>query len=179
MEITDNHILYSLNTNKNNGLKLLFKRYYKPLCVFAIKYVDDLDLSEDLVQEIFIKIWQKNDFSSSTNLSAYLFTAVKNSCIDYLRKEHPLYVTVFEEPMVIEDYYTEVEIVERNRKLMKAVGNLPEKTREVFKAVVFYNMKYKEVAEEMDVSVNTVKSNLGRAYRQLREVLDIVVCYLM
>ena len=59
MEITDNHILYSLDTNKNNGLKLLFKRYYKPLCVFAIKYVDDLNLSEDLVQEIFIKchIW--------------------------------------------------------------------------------------------------------------------------
>lgn len=179
MNITDKHILHTLEANKSNGLKLLFERYYKPLCVFAIKYVYDLNLSEDVVQEVFIKIWEKKEFHSQMNLSAYLFTSVRNACIDYLRKEHPLYVDRFDDKIVVEDYYTEEEILERNKKLMDTVENLPEKTREVFKAVVFHNLKYKEVAEELNISVNTVKSNLARAYRLLREVLDILVSYLL
>ncbi|PCH70694.1 MAG: RNA polymerase sigma-70 factor [Bacteroidales bacterium] len=179
MKITDKHILYTLDTNKNNGLKLLFDRYYKPLCVFAIKYVYDLNLSEDIVQEVFIKIWEKKEFHTQMNLSAYLFTSVKNACISYLRKEHPLYVDSFDDEVIWGDYCTEEEILERNRKLMDTVENLPEKAREVFKAVVFHNLKYKEVAEELNISVNTVKSNLARAYRLLREVLDILVSYLL
>jgi len=179
VKITDNHILYALDTNKNNGLKLLFDRYYKPLCVFAVKYVYDLNLSEDIVQEVFIKIWEKKEFHTQMNLSAYLFTSVKNSCINHLRKEHPLYVDSFNDEVFPDDYCTEEEILERNKKLMDTVENLPEKTREVFKAVVFHNLKYKEVAEELNISVNTVKSNLARAYRLLREVLDILVSYLL
>ncbi|WP_124991954.1 RNA polymerase sigma factor [Labilibaculum euxinus] len=179
MKITDNHILYTLDNDKSKGLKLLFERYYKPLCVFAIKYVYDLNLSEDIVQEVFIKVWEKQKFHTQMNLSAYLFASVKNACIDYLRKEHPLYVDSFDDKIVIENYYDEEEILERNRRLMDKVENLPQKTREVFKAVVFYNLKYKEVAEELNISVNTVKSNLARAYRLLREVLDILVSYLL
>lgn len=119
MKITDKHILYTLDTNKNNGLKLLFDRYYKPLCVFAIKYVYDLNLSEDIVQEVFIKIWEKKEFHTQMNLSAYLFTSVKNACISYLRKEQPLYVDSFDDEVIPGDYCTEEEILERNRKLRK------------------------------------------------------------
>lgn len=179
MDVTDKEILTLFNNNKNRGLKLIFNRYYKPLCVFAFKYVDDLDLSEDIVQEVFIKIWEKGSFNDQTNLSAYLFTSIKNLCVSHLRKEYPYCVDSFEEDIIIEDFRSKEEIFERNRILMEAVENLPERTREVFKVVVFNNLKYKEAAEELNISVNTVKSNLARAYRHLKDSLNILVVYLM
>lgn len=179
MNVTDREIITIFNKNKNHGLKLLFKRYYKPLCVFAFKYLDDLDLSEDIVQEIFIKIWERDIFEEQTNLSAFLFTSVKNLSISHLRKVSPCYIDCFEEDIAIEEYNSEEDILERNRILMEAIENLPEKTREVFKIVVFDNLKYKEVAEELNISVNTVKSNLARAYRLLKGSLNILIVYLM
>jgi len=176
MPITDKDILYLLKTEKSLALNLLFKRYYKPLCVFAIKYVDDLELAEDIVQEVFIHIWEK-DYEYK-NLSSFLFTSVRNACISYLRKKAPEYLPMVED-LLHDEPCDNDSMEELSEKLFKALDELPEKCRKVFKAVVLCNMKYKEVAEELNISVNTVKSNLARAYRLLRESLDVLIVYLL
>lgn len=173
MEITDQDIQKALIKDKDLGLKLLFNRYYKPLCVFAFKYVDDLSVSEDIVQEVFIKIWEKDIIPD--NLSSYLFSSVKNSCVSYLRKQYPEYIALTDDVAFYDQKCVMDNADLKQQNLVKAIENLPEKSREVFKAVVLSDMKYKEVADEFNISVNTVKSNLARSFRLLREILHVFI----
>ena len=177
--ITDAEIIKELETKKKRGFDKLFKKYYKPLCIFSIKYVDTLFVAEDIVQDIFIKIWNRKEYVSIKNLSTYLFVCTKNTCIDYIRKKKPLYVDEYDETIHPFEYYSQKEIDEKVQLLKKKIEELPPKTKEVFKAIVFNNMKYKEVAKKFDVSINTVKSNLSRAYKILRRSTDFMTIYLL
>ena len=138
----------------------LFERYYRPLVVFAESYLHDLQSAEDLVQEQMVKLWSKQTF-----------TVVKNACINWLEKKRlPVksldllhYQIALEEAERLDDSAVEL--------IRGALEKLPDKTRLVVTVVMLQEKMYKEAAEELGVSVNTVKTLLKQGMRELRELL--------
>lgn len=183
MNPKDTEILRKLKAGDETGYKDLFHVYYIPLSVYSFKYCDSFEQAEDIVQEIFVKFWDDKLFLKLENdIGPYLFKSVKNNTLSFIKKntKYPneqieLYINKF-----MDDEVLDVEnIDEEKKKLYKEIDALPEKSREVFKAIVLENMKYKEVAEHMNISVNTVKTHYARALKQLRFKLDIIILMLL
>ncbi|CCZ09724.1 MULTISPECIES: RNA polymerase sigma factor [Culturomica] len=168
-------ILDLLKRGEKKGLQLLFHKFYKPLVMYAMKYVHRQDEAEDMVQEVFIKFWEKNSFISvASQLKAYLYQAVRNHCLNYLEKNanHRL-ENSFERIEITEEEMSEEAIWNlRMEEIYQEINNLPPRSREIFIAIVFHNKKYKEIAGELNISVNTVKTILSRAMLTLKNNLN-------
>ncbi len=182
MNIKEKQILEELQKGDESGFRRLFDLYYKPLTVFALKYIDSIDEAEDLVQDTFIRFWNNKSFNTiSTSFKAYLFQAVKNNCFNSILKNSRFKFEEIESNTyeMIEDELDDEHFEALKSKLKKEIEALPEKGRNIFNALVFDNMKYKEVAEMYGVSVNTVKTHYSRTLSKLRKSLDIVVMIIL
>lgn len=160
-------------------VKILFDNYYRALCVFALRFLNSFEDAEDVVQEVFVNFWEKKkgcEFSGS--LRSFLFGAVNKAALYHLRNSDRMVFegleTHLNQLMEEEMPESDEDIALRKQKLFREIEALPEKCREVFVAIVLENLSYKEVAEKLNVSVNTVKTHYSRALKQLREHLDII-----
>lgn len=183
MNSKDKEILDKLKVGNQSGYKDLFNLYYIPLSVYSFKFCDSFEEAEDIVQDIFVKFWDDQLYLKLTDaIGPYLFKSVKNNTLLYLKKTAKYRFEEIENQVnkLISDEVFEVEnITEEKKKLYDEIEALPEKSKEVFKAIVLENMKYKEVAEQLDISVNTVKTHYARALKQLRSKLDIIIILLL
>ena len=181
---TDIEILRRLRSGDEAALKPLFDRYYMPLCIHSMQLTDSLDVSEDLVQDLFVSFWEKKIYLTiEVSLRAYLFSSVRNLSINYMRKERPYALCEMEESLCLIDEEAEVselELQERHRRLHEALKELSPQEHRVLRAVVFENKKYKEAADELGLSVNSVKTYLARAFRLLRsKALLTMLCQVL
>lgn len=169
--LKDQEILNMLVLGKRQGMEALFERYYKPLVVFAEAYTHDLSTAEDLVQDQMVKLWMKRAFEPvvAKALSTFLFAVVKNACINWMEKKK-LPVTSLDLPH-FQIALDEAEQMDESvvQLITAAMYSLPEKTRRVMECVVLHEKMYKEAAEELGVSVNTVKTLLRQGMKELRE----------
>jgi len=183
MKLNDIQILEKLKEGDPLAYNQLFDKYYMPLCVYSLKYCDSFQLAEDIVQDFFVKIWDEKLYMKFDDpMSPYLFKAVKNNTLQGIKKESKYLFDDIENvvnKLMEEDQLDFAALEEEKKKLYQQVEALPEKSREVFKAIVLENMKYKEVAERLDISVNTVKTHYARALKQLRFRLDIIIMLLL
>ena len=170
MSVSDSEILIAFQRDMNEGGKLLFQRYYKPLVLFSGSMLDDCSFPEDIVQEVFYHFIKNNAYRQLTPeaLSTYLFRCVKNACLNKIRDQKEFaqaellrYDAVEEEAMTVSQ-----ELI---KAIRQAIEELPQKTRMVVEAIVVEGKKYKETAEELGVSVNTVKTLLNGGLKQLRQ----------
>ncbi|MDR1414807.1 MAG: sigma-70 family RNA polymerase sigma factor [Odoribacteraceae bacterium] len=160
-------------TSGREDLTLLFRRYYRPLVVFANTFVHRLEEAEDIVQEQFVKLWNGGNLGRVAEgaLATYLFTVVKNACINFLEKRSlplgtldlPHYQIACREAETMDDEAAGV--------VARALEALPEKTRRVVERVVLMERSYKEAAGELRVSVNTIKTLLRLGLKELRVAL--------
>ena len=150
----------------------LFRTRYKNLCRFAATFVIHFDVAEDIVQEVFEKIWKKNTrIDEGESIDSYLFVAVRNACFTFLKnKRERVDLEVVKQNLETPEEVIEFDTPELNR-LWKEIDNLPVQCKIVFKLVVLEDMKYKDVANSLDISVNTVKTQMKIAYKTLREKL--------
>ncbi|MFV0366158.1 MAG: RNA polymerase sigma factor [Mangrovibacterium sp.] len=165
-------LIYSIKQGDKNAFRQLFKEYYSPLCFFALKFMRDEQLSEDIVQEVMYDLWsRRKNIDIKTSLKSFLYICVRNKCLTYLSK-NPLNSKSLSDTdldtEITEDYNSIEEEVLAN--LYKAINSLPEKSREVL-ILSMQGMSNTEIAEKMDVSINTVKSNKKRAYDFIRKLL--------
>ena len=179
MDPIEEEIVKLLNEGNSEGLKKLFRIYYKPLCVYAMNFLDSFEESEDIVQEIFVKFWenfQSRHFEGS--LRAYLFSSVQYACGQEMKKKKKY---SFEACELLEDLedYNDTEFEKEYRYLYEELNRLPEQCRKVFESIILQDMKYKEVAASMGISVNTVKTHFSRALKQLRKSLNPLVLLLL
>lgn len=148
----------------------LFVAFYSPLCNFALKYVSDSFVAEEIVQNLFIDIWEKDSFKNIENPERYLIRGVKFKCIDFLRKD---------DPTVSQDSITELGAEDTNELQEEDIepllhyfaAKLPPKTREVFLLSRQSGLSYKEIAEELDISPKTVENQMSRALRMMKTLL--------
>lgn len=183
MTSKDIKILDKLKNGDHSGYKELFDLYYTPLSIYSLKYCDSFEMAEDITQDLFVKFWDdKLYLKLEESIGPYLFKAVKNNTLQAIKKRSKYRFEEIEDQvnklLVVES--VDLEYIEKEKKkLHKEIDALPEKSREVFKAIVLDNLKYKQVAEQLDISVNTVKTHYSRALNQLRKSLDLIIILLL
>ena len=158
----------------NSEFEQVYDRNYEALCLYANRLIHSMTESEDLVQEIFVRFWElRRKGEVQVSVRAYLYRMVRNACIDRLRQKKITVVDVDVMADQLEDFFQpESEEGAAIDRLLKAVNDLPEKCRQVFVGICVNEKKYKEMADEMQVSVNTIKTQLARSLKLLRETLS-------
>ncbi|MBC5623002.1 MULTISPECIES: sigma-70 family RNA polymerase sigma factor [Butyricimonas] len=174
MRKDDRDILDRFTKNRKDGIRVLFDRYYRPLVLYAGTLISDDTMAEDLVQEFFVRLWEDDYLEriESKALSSYLFSSVRNSCYTYLHKNDVMRARVdFTSIDVAADSAAALsqEIVDR---VTAVIARMPEQTGRVLNCVLMQDMKYQETADELHVSLNTVKTLLRNGMRLLREELQ-------
>lgn len=168
-------ILNELLKGNERAFDTIFKQYYKPLCQFSYSFIKDQDTAENLVQEVFAKLWEKRgNVSNIDNLLSYLMGMVRNQSIDFLRKEKTnskIFTTL--QPEKSEN--TTEEQISKNEfeeKLLKSIMNLPERCRTAIEMSRFDGFSNKEIAQKMEISVKGVEALIGRSLKLLRSELQ-------
>ncbi|MFV0267253.1 MAG: RNA polymerase sigma-70 factor [Draconibacterium sp.] len=152
----------------------IFRRYYRPLCLFATKILGDDETAEEVVQDFFVKLWERREgFIVETSVKNYLFRSVKNLSINVIKHEqiklkHAQQVMADAEANDFKDHFTEVDL---ERAIEKSIEELPEKRREIFRLSREEGLKYREIAERLNISIKTVEVQMGLAIKTLRDKL--------
>lgn len=158
--------------------KELFKSFYKPLRQFAFSFIRNHESSEEIVSDVFIKIWEKRtELESILNLRVYLYIAIKNTALKYLLKEKKqTAISIDELEIELRSFHwTPEELVltaEMLRKIEEAINELPPRCRIVFKLIREDHLKYKEVAEILNISVKTVDNQLTIALKKISKAIN-------
>ncbi len=175
--ISDEQLFTRLNQHDVTGLEVLFKRYYKPLWRFAKDMLGDSDQAEDAVQEVFGKIWEKRgSIYISSTVKGYLYTAVRNNCLNLIKTNARK--NFLEEGMEddsrfsVEDVQAKLAAKTMQQKISAALEMLPPKCGIIFKMSRFEDKSYKEIAEDLGLSVKTVENQMGKALQLMRSYLQ-------
>lgn len=162
----------------------IYIAYFSRMKYFAQEYVLSDEDAENIVQDVFLELWERKEMLElPINIIAYLFTAIKNRCIDFLRRK--ILIRDIEDKLQEEyrltlqvKYYSlehfDLDILEEKsieQILSKAIDALPEKCREIFIKNKIEGKKQKEIAMELNISVNTVETQMGIAYKKLKTEL--------
>ena len=172
------------DTNNSLNFEEVYLTYFSRMKGFAKEYVlSDAD-AENIVQDVFMELWEKkNLFPMPINLVAYLFTAIKNRCIDFLR--HKVLTKEIadklqeEHLLTLKMKYHSLEVFDQNifqennieDIINKAINSLPEKCREIFIKSKIEGKKQKDIALELNISINTIETQMGIAYKKLKSEL--------
>lgn len=149
----------------------LFRMYYRSLCIYALHYLNDPSCAEDIVQECFASYWKRMQSGAKTDSpKSYLFSSVRNRCLDALRKNASIPGEVSSSALMagISDE-EEQERAELEAMLWTAVGRLPEGRRKMLIMSKRDGMKYSDIARSLGVSERTVRNQISRALKTLRE----------
>lgn len=181
-EHRDEDLIRDLKMSNQAAFDTIFKKYYKALCYTAKGYFKNHFLVEEIVCDVFTKIWQnRNNLMITSSLRDYLLKAVHNNCINYYRmqkvqdrlkqgvdenqKKAFSLADIGEDPLE----YTIAQELEKH--LDEAIESLPDRYRQAFKLSRFKDMTYEEIAVEMGISINGVKINIKKALEHLRNKL--------
>lgn len=153
----------------------VYVMYFARMARFAEAYVDSAAEAENIVQDVFVSLLDRKDHVTlRKSLDSYMFSLVRNRCVDYLRHKEVEKSRASELAMKLEAIEFQEEILwgdDGLPALRKAVGKLPGRCREIFLKKHVEGLKYREIAEELGISVNTVENQMAIATRRLREEL--------
>ncbi len=162
-----------LRLNKKD-FEILFKENYEGLYYHAFSFTNDEDISRDIIADVFEQLWKEREtFDISYSIKPFLYQIVKNKCINYLRhqKVKQKYIDFsIKNQLEVEESHTEYERLIQN--IIKKIEELPPKTRIVFEKCFLENKKYRETGDELNISINTVKTHIKKALKILREKVD-------
>lgn len=152
----------------------LFRQHYSFLCLVAFRIVRDQDTAQDIVQDFFLDIWQRrSEIQSIGSFQAYATRAVKNGSISFLRKQQVLSDEQLNNLPTGEDPFGEKELIISGEvitsRVMEVVQLLPEERKKIFLLYAIDRLSYAQIAEKQNISVNTVKTQMKRAYAFIRE----------
>jgi RNA polymerase sigma-70 factor (ECF subfamily) len=155
---------------------LLFKSTFKDLCDYAIQYLKDYDSARNIVQEVFVAVWQKKEnIDLSKPVRSYLYSAVRNKCLNYLRDHRKFsdFLVETEDLYIQKSYKPADRLIENElkQKINDSIEELPERCREVFLLSRYENLKYAEIADRLQISVKTVETQMSKALHHLRSRL--------
>ena len=176
VDLPGDQLLVTLQAGDITAFEMMFKTYYQPLCNYAYSFVHERDEAEEIVQTTFLSVWEKNDnLAIHTGVKPYLYAMVRNAALNVLKHEKikQQHATV---ELAVAERSTEsvtrtVIASELEVHIYKALNKLPEQCRLVFKLSRFEELKYAEIAEQLNISVKTVENQMGKALKIMREQL--------
>lgn len=151
----------------------IYNRYWALLYKHAYRLIKDQDLAQDVVQEVFVNLWDKiNTIDLQFSISSYLYTAVRNKVLNLIQRDKVKnnYIESFANFVACSEAITDYRLRERllKEKIEKEVAALPSKMRQVFEMSRIQNMSHKQIAEELNLSDKTVKKQMSNAIKILR-----------
>ena len=170
-------VVLLLQQNRKDVFEELFRVYFPALFAFCLKYVRQKQAAEEIVQDVFLYIWQKrHQIDIDKSLQAYLYTATKNRSLNYLKLKYNQYQYDDEPLGQIESTHSaasdNLEQEELQSLIEKGISSLPERCRMVFNLSRKTGLTYNEIAKEMNISAKTVEIQMGIALKKLKEFLQ-------
>lgn len=153
-----------------NQFEQYFRSLYKPLNLYALRFTEQVDDAEDIVQQVFADVWEKNRTGSAIeNLKAYMYQAVRNRCLSHLsvQKEQVSADAISDLPDTEEEF---IHQAERNARLWEAIDSLSPERKKIFLMAKREGMRYQEIADELGISIKTVENQMGNALKALRNM---------
>ena len=185
MELENEAIGTLLAQRDETAFEQVFKTHFKRLHAYAFTILRDEIEAEEIVQQVFFKLWERNENLSLTgSVSAYLYRAVHNESLNYLkhqkvRSNHQLHVA-YSMKNEVEHPAKKIITGELEKKIHTALNELPEQCRTIFHMSRFDELKYREIADKLGISVKTVENQMGKALKLLREKLvDFLIFILL
>lgn len=172
---TDKQLVELIKKDDEYALKVLFDKYFNPLCSFSVKITGNKQLAEEAVADTFIELWKKRSYLEITdNEKAYLFKMVRNISLNAIRKNN------FETDSLNEDHIKQFSISPEQELISKEntgsieglLSALTEPAKTIFLMNREENFSYKEIAEILKISIKTVESHMGKALKLLRIALE-------
>jgi len=169
-----NEVTDDLSTNSEVVFEHLFKKYFRELHAYAFSLLKDWDVAEEIVQGMFLKLWERNEaVQIRTSIKSYLYKSVYHDSLNYLRgqKVQLKYQTTTAYSMKnhTDDAAGKLTMSELEQHLQQALSKLPEKCRAIFHLSRFEELKYQEIASQLEISIKTVETHMGKALRILRK----------
>ncbi len=167
---------------EKTDLKDFFDSHYQAFAVFAGRYISDISMCEDIVQDVFISFWEKHkDFQSLPAAKAFFYTSIRNSCLDHLKHEQVR--QKYREsrkaiPDEDESFLEEIVRIEAYNHVYREINKLPQMERKVL-LLALDEKPNEEIAASLNISVNTVRTHKARAYKVLRKNLGDVFLFFM
>ena len=160
-----------MSENRKEQFRLRFKKYYPMLCKIANGYIADQDDCEDIVQTLFINVWDKQkDALPEEEMLAYMKVAIRNNCLTFLNN-NKTYEKISHDDNTLKLAAEDSEnnpTTDYKQLLEKVLEEMPPKCREVFTMSKLQKMKYKEIAAHLDISEKTVENHIGKAIKIIR-----------
>jgi len=181
-----NIVLEELQNQNKSVYKNVFNHFYKGLVLYANNFLFDQQASEDVVQEVFISLWENaKNIEIQTSLKAYLYAMVRNKCLNYLKSikvTDDLNLIDFNSALILEE--EDLNLISEEEKtivymqILKIVETFPESMQQIFKLKFIENYTYNEIADELGISVNTVKTQLQRSKSKINQSLVVLLALL-
>jgi RNA polymerase sigma-70 factor (ECF subfamily) len=174
--LPEQELLNGLKRHEITAYEMIFKSYYQPLCNYAYSYLQDHDEAEEVVQSTFLSIWEKKDsLEIRSSLKSYLYAMVRNASLNMIKHQKIKQRHAGEELALGKDseesVSNQVASLELEKRIEVALSYLPEQCRLIFKLSRFEELKYAEIADQLNISVKTVENQMGKALRIMREQL--------
>lgn len=182
--LTDEQLVELYLKGEKKALEILIKRYLTLIFNYVLKYVKDRAVADDITQEVFVKVWKKiKKFDSRYKFKNWVYVIAKNTCLDYLKKNKAINFSELnggEDNLFFEELIREtsaspsvgVETAQDSAIINSAVNKLPEKHQETIKLRYHGGYKFREIAEILRTSIETIKSRHRRALAYLKKIIN-------
>ena len=183
-EFSEKEVMEQLRNGDNKAFSAIFIHYYKGLCAYSYTFVKDHDASEEIVQSFFSELWENQALREvNISLKLYLYRCIHNKCINFLKSQAVTqgrlkrYAKHLQEEIELMDMDTESAMYELffsenfEKDVYEAIEALAPQQKTIFTLGRLRQKSYAEIANELGISVNTVKTQMSRALQKLRTIL--------
>ncbi|MCC6371886.1 MAG: RNA polymerase sigma-70 factor [Bacteroidia bacterium] len=176
MQLSEQEYWQLIRQGDKAAFEQVFRQFYKALGNYACSVIKDKDEAEEVVQNMFFNLWNRRQkLDINTSLKSYLYRAVHNDCLNRIKhaKVRSIYAEDYKSTVsaAYDDSLKTLNAKELNKKIHSAIDELPEQCGLVFRLSRFDNLKYNEIATQLDISVKTVENHMGKALKLMREKL--------
>lgn len=165
-----------LQSGDENAFQAIFHEFYIPVCKTVQRFIRDKNIVEDLAQDIFVRLWERREqINITASLGAYLHRMAVNEALTHLRRQKKFQINdIAETDFKANDHSTDEVMVGNELKdnIQAAISQLPPRCQTIFKLSRYEQMTYKQIGEQLDISVKTVENQMGKALKILRGLLQ-------
>jgi RNA polymerase sigma-70 factor (family 1) len=175
-QIFEQYLIEKFKAGDHDAFTEIFSVYYKDMVMFAFSFTHEMTDSEEIVQDVFVKLWDGHEnLNITVSIKSFLLKIIQNRCIDWHRHKkivnnHSTYI-IDNSPLYEFDTDNYILRSELEARIEQAIASLPEKFKEAFEMNRFEGLKYKEIAEKLNVSIRTVEVRVSKALVLLRKSL--------
>lgn len=185
----DQLVMERIADNDEAAFEQLFRGHYAALCGYANKYLGDLDMAEEIVQEFFCQLWDKREsLEVKSSPRSYLYSAVRNRCLNHFRhlkvqEAHQQETMATNGHLGSVTALDDLQEMELDRKIAQVIEALPEQCQRIFTMSRQEGLKYKEIADQLGVSVKAVEAQVSKALgvlrKELRDYMPLIMWWLL